>query len=682
MSSEYEPDLKLKAELERLLTYPAPSGMWSDVETRARKKGWTPEERWPAAAEDEERIGEQRQRPIRKGFPSARRSGLRVAAFACLAVVVVAVLAVGSLMAVRNLARPDFVLAITDNNAAGAGGQTTGGGTGSGYWERVRLTPGEVLVKTLVMDPSNHSVLYAQTTAGLFKSNDGARTWNQTLSFAALAAHVFVVAFDPGSPSTVYMIGWLPGDSPGLPQLLRSDDAGATWKHLTDASTPKLNGYFEALRFDTGTTPSTIFMWGNNAWYRSANRGETWTKLSQQEEGLATTVRPSLPLAAQEALEAFLVSFSGTVTDEDTRAVVAVVPGSNGVMSGAPTGTATESVIVDPDQPSIFYAPTTDGVYKSIDSGRSWRKAGTGPGDPAIGNVLVDPGAPSTLYAGTSAGVLRSTDGGRDWTPILEDEGSVALAPSNPSRLYAWTSAGLFRSDDGGEKWAALKGMGLGGPPTSGLVLVATDNPDIVFAMTLGLTGPPARLSRSTDGGNTWNEVLKGATFVVADPKKPATLFAAVSSQVFKSTDMGGTWTAVSPKQWVDAVVDIAVDPHNSSDVYTVQCSDSGAYSVSRSVDGGTTWHNVPLEGPAKYIRQLLFDPRSPGTLYVLTFQVIESVVNAGVYRSTDGGATWEDIIGKLPDTGYFNVVIDPASARGLYAATTGGLFKWVESSN
>ena len=636
-----------------------------------------------------ESLADVRTGSLRRPSAPTRWSGLRIAVFASIAVVLVASAAIGGFVAVRNLARPHFVLAITDDNVVGTGGQATGSSTGSGYWERLPLTRSGVPIDTLIMDPSNPSVLYARTAAGLFKSSDGAESWKQTLNFSAFVGQVLVVAFDPASPSTVYMIAWQTGDSPGPPQLLRSDDGGVTWTHLTDASTPKPSGWVAAIWFDAASTPSTVFMWGNDAlgeqgWYRSTDRGETWTGPTEEESDRAITIR-HLPAAAQRALDTFLASFEGSVTDADTGDVVGVVPGKNGVMSGGPTGSAAGSVIVDPDQPSIFYAPTMDGVYKSTDSGRSWRKAGTDPGNPAVSSVLVDPRAPSTLYAGTSDGIFRSTDGGAGWILIREGGGCVGLAPSNPSRLYAWTTTGLVRSDDGGQKWSGLTGEGLGGPPESALLSVAADNPDVVFAtpkMAASLTGSEGGLSRSTDGGNTWSEVLERATLVVADPKTPSTLFAAASSRVFKSMDTGGTWTIVSPEQWVDEVADIVIDPHTSSNVYAVQCSDAGTYSVSRSVDGGATWQKVRLEGPAKYIRQLLFDPRSPDTLYVLTYHVSKSLVAAGMYRSTDGGATWENIIGQLPDTGYLSIVIDPASTRGLYATTTGGLFKWVQGSD
>ena len=166
------------------------------------------------------------------------------------------------------------------------------------------------------------------------------------------------------------------------------------------------------------------------------------------------------------------------------------------------------------------------------------------------------------------------------------------MAPSSPSTLYAWTSAGLFRSDDGGAKWTRRASAGLVAPFDANgiplgrlgeLVLVAADNPDIVFAMGLAngqldSSGTPSNdvpgLFRSTDGGNTWSQVMEGtAGLVVADPENPSTLFAVPpeTTGVLKSTDLGTTWTALAPGQWVDPIVSIAVDPSTPSVVYVVQ---------------------------------------------------------------------------------------------------------------
>ncbi len=394
---------QLEERLKRLAVPVDPSGVWDVIEGRAQQDKRASQERWPLMAGVDERVSGQKRSsaPREASAPRAstprRRSGLRIAVFASIAVVLVAAVALGGLEAFKYLAKPDFVLRITDDTDIDTGGQPTGNDAQNGYWERLPLARSDVPIKTLVLDPSTPSDLYAETAAGLFKSTDGAGSWNQTLSFSAFAGQVFVVAFDPASPSTVYMIAWLSGDSPGPPQLLRSDDGGATWAHLTDASTPGLSGYFGAISFDTASTPSTVFMFGNSGWYRSTDRGETWTGLTEEEADQAmggTGVEDlrehayrdgvsSLPAAAQQALDAFLASFDGTVTDADTGAVVGVVPGNNGLPGGvsASDGARAGSVIVDPDQPSILYAPTMEGVYKSTDGGRSWRKASTGFGN-------------------------------------------------------------------------------------------------------------------------------------------------------------------------------------------------------------------------------------------------------------------------------------------------------------
>jgi photosystem II stability/assembly factor-like uncharacterized protein len=675
MSSEYEPDLKLKAELDRLLTYPAPSGMWSDVETRARKKGWTPEEQWPSTAEGGERIGVRKQRPVQKASASKRSTGLRVAVFASIAVVLIAAVAFGSFMAVRNLAQPHFVLAITDDNVIVASGQTMTA-TPSGQWQRLPLSSEGGYIKALVIDPSNPSVLYAGTDEGLFKSTDGARSWKQ---LSKIQGMVFFVLVDPAAPASVYALAAQPESGVGPARLLRSDDGGATWTDLSATMPPHIMVWPPIMWADPTSSPSTIYTLTAtgideaDAW-RSTDRGKTWTKLSPEE-------------AAQAKSKPFYLwfdsSFEGPISDSDTGSLLGVLIGR-----------------IDPGDSSIRYAGTGEGVYKSTDGGKTWKKASAGLTSSVVWRVVADPSSASILYAATSAGIFKSGDAGAHWSKILAGQGSVVLAPSSPSTLYAWTSAGLFRTTDGGKNWTPLAGTGLvltvsapgngslGGP---GLLLVSPDNPDTVFAKS---GDDPALLFRSTDGGKTWSQILLGMApadgwgSVVADPNNPSTLFASrlsgqedgswLSGQVCKSTDAGATWTVVSPREWVDAVVEIAVDSHVPSNVYVVRATDPDLYTVSRSLDGGTTWENVRLEGLGKYLGRLLFDPRSPDTLYVLTHQEVEDVPSPVVYRSTDGGAAWENITGELANTQSLDIALDPAPGGTLYAVTERGLFKWV----
>ena len=81
----------------------------------------------------------------------------------------------------------------------------------------------------------------------------------------------------------------------------------------------------------------------------------------------------------------------------------------------------------------------------------------------------------------------------------------------------------------------------------------------------------------------------------------------------------------------------------------------------------------------AEYLAGLQFDPWSPDTLYMLTYQVVEDVGTPGVYRSKDEGATWENITGELAATAYVSSLVTESAPGGtLLAATPQGLFKWV----
>jgi photosystem II stability/assembly factor-like uncharacterized protein len=235
-----------------------------------------------------------------------------------------------------------------------------------------------------------------------------------------------------------------------------------------------------------------------------------------------------------------------------------------------------------------------------------------------------------------------------------------------------------------------------------GLVLAAVDNPDILFA--LGGGGDGSRpLFRSTDGGDAWNQVL-GETppangfdltlTVVADPNNPSTLFAArdfASGQspdslvharhVLKSTDAGATWTVVSPQQWVDddtQVISLAIAPGDPATVWVTTWDPAAIW---RSTDGGDTWTKAADPeglGAAWQVEEVLVDPRSSDTVYVPTHPMVKA--DPGFYRSTDGGATWQNIIGELSDESP-HFVIGPAPGGGLYAVTPQAIYKWVPAT-
>jgi photosystem II stability/assembly factor-like uncharacterized protein len=566
-----------------------------------------------------------------------RWSGLRVAVFASIAVVLVATAGIGSFMAVRNLAQPGFVLAITDDNIAATDAQsvqweplpelhTALNGMGLGF---------EYALKALVVDPSNPSILYAGAPEGLFKSTDGARTWSE---LPTLSGQPFMIGIDPASPSTVYA-GTFAGDAE---RLLRSDDDGLSWLDLSVAD--RLYGYDFGIWFDTATTPSTVYVLGRGNVWRSTDRGATWTPVGADEQDLAFS-----RVATNPVLSSTFSGYSGDALTPQVR---------------------------------VLRDRILETLWNSFE------------GKLTVYSMAFKPYSP-IAYAATSVGIVRAgwglgyglEDGA--WKLVLGagGEGSVVVAPSSPDTLYAWNPAGLFRSREGGTNWTRRTGTGLVSTPAGTgtvqgkLVLVGAESPDTLFAMT-------DRLLRSTDGGDTWSPVLEGMSAarsggnLVQDHQNPTVLFATTDSgQLLKSMDTGATWTPVAPGRGVAPVVSAALDGHTPAVIYAVQRqSDGGASTLSRSFDGGSTWETVEAEGLGKYIRQVLFDPVRRDTIYVVCGR---GAGDASLYRSVDGGATWvtayQDTEGGAPlvdlgftDATHATVVLRSTPGR-LLRSTDGG---------
>lgn len=354
------------------------------------------------------------------------------------------------------------------------------------------------------------------------------------------------------------------------------------------------------------------------------------------------------------------------LTVHDRRAVLTLIALFWSVASGAtvhraqagtgiwtshgPAGVSVSSLVIDPMTPSTLYAgtyrnPTTGGgVFKSTDSGGSWRLAGL----TDVSALAIDPITPTTLYAGTSSGDLfKSTDSGRTWNPtsLTTSDGhpdavlsALAIDPTAPATVYAGVyDVGVFKSRDGGSTWSA-----------TGLTFPAGGDPDAVFgysvqALAIDPTMPTVvyvgtgyvGALKSTDGGSTWRRMNIGVpnvqTLIIA-PATPTTLYAGTQSGgVVKSTDGGGSWRSIN-------------------------------MGLATTLYAGTS------------VGALAIDPTTPATLYAGT-------ALAGVFKSTDSGGTWKSIgldttSGDTHNTVVNALAIDPTMPSRVYAGMAlGGVF-------
>ncbi len=203
------------------------------------------------------------------------------------------------------------------------------------------------------------------------------------------------------------------------------------------------------------------------------------------------------------------------------------------------------AIALAPSDPNIIYAGTGeadirsslssgDGVYKSIDAGKTWRNVGLRDSK-QIGTILVDPKNPDIVFVAVlghaygpnpERGVYRSRDGGQTWQKVLDkgpEIGAVDLAfePENSQVIYATTwqtfrppwsqygpverpGGGLFKSTDGGDHWSQITGHGLpmGGWKRSGVAVARGTAGRRVYALIDSATG--TGLYRSDDSGATW----------------------------------------------------------------------------------------------------------------------------------------------------------------------------------
>jgi hypothetical protein len=680
-------DWEIEGTLRRLYGRVDSSGVWAGVRARAGEGG---ARRWLF-----DRLGTW---PVKR-----RRTGrLRVALYTALAVVLLGGVAVGTVFAVKHFGQQPSVLVIDDGTGNGVGMQPAAGGAQGDSspqttqpevsypqaegWARLPLTGEGGWVQQLVIDPSDPAVVYAATGEGLFKTADGAESWHEILSVGG------EVAVDPVSPSTVYVV-WPDAASP---RILRSDDGGESWTELDSAillDSPNQSNYvFDGGGFGPPVTgggfeASTIYLATDSGVWRSVDRGESWSEVTREEQTRETL--------AWWGVASSPAQYGTTVRDAETGSSAGV-----------------EVAVADSDDGSIVYAGTMGGVYKSVDGGATWKLANAGLTSSQVYGLFPDPVSPTVLYAATDSGIQKSSDGGASWDVVLAGGyyfagefvagpngtgsqsggvSSMVIAPSSPSTLYAWNGDGVSRSDDGGATWNHRAAEGLltvDSQPTGytgRLVLVDAGDPDIVFAEAEG------QLLRSVDAGDTWAAVpgIWGVGLLV-DPNHPSVMYVsgwverpqrlaeAPHASLFKSVDAGVTWTAILNDE-AAGIWAKTLDSHDPAYIYLLELDDTTdtLHALVRSSDGGATWENVDFSTLGNHYDQLLFDPQSPDTMYAKTVDHATEVLSMDICRSTDGGATWQSIVDEaVADDINLYLVMGPKDGT-LYGFSSAGLFRW-----
>ena len=537
-------------------------------------------------------------------------------------------------------------------------------------------------VNALAMDPQSPSTIYAVASGGIFKSTDGGESW-KTLSapssgrpFSTLNA----LAIDPLNRGTVYA-----GSGSGV---FKTTDGGASW------SSPQMNFPVGYLAIDP-RNPGSVFAGSNfGGLFKTTDGGTTWS-------------------AASSGLEPPIAIYGVAIDPQNPGTVYAgtndgLFKSTDGGTNWSATGNpfVVYSVAIDPQDPSTLYAnDSARGLFKSTDGGVSWRAAGSGLLHNFAISVAIDPQNAGIVYAGTGMGVFKTTNGGTNWSP--SNAGlpatlvrTLAIDPQNPATVYVVSGSelpfglingGVFKSTNGGTSWSSSN-SGLAATSVSALA-IDPQEPDTIYA------GVAGALFKRTDGRTGWANtglLANDVSSLAIDPQDSNTLYVATLSGggVFKSMDHGASWNAVnsglpalnSGQPALTEAHAVAIDPQDTNTLYVGTFTPfQGAAGAYKSTDGGANWSAVGSGLPTTWfaVASFAIDPQSAGTVYAVMYDEWDDPPDhdAGIYKSSDRGASWVAVNVGLPTEPYGSpdvsaLTIDPKNPATLYAGTYKGVFK------
>lgn len=397
---------------------------------------------------------------------------------------------------------------------------------------------GETFVAALWVAPWDDRFILARTRAGLFRSTDGAATWEPIA--AEIEGRVDAITGD--ALQTIYL-----GMSTGL--VYRSTDGGDTWQPWGEGM--GRDGMVNLLTVAPGTT-QTFYAGTQYGLYRSQDHAQSWQPITQtlgsfRATALAQTPDGTLYLGNEDG-----VYRSADQGERWERRAAGLPP------------RAVLSLAVAPGDPQVLYAATEgDGVYVSSDGGGDWTQLAWD--NFIIPELALDPHQPDRIYVRVAyERIYASDDGGLTWTARWDgmetttEIMSMALSPHDPAVIYAGGIVDVFKSEDGALHWRRI-GDEMAGQSIFHLAVDAHVAATVYAGATKGLY-------RSDDGGNRWRSWGEGladitVTALAFHPNDAKRIYVGAKYRgVYASEDGGESWHPAATGMGEVSVDNLLVD--------------------------------------------------------------------------------------------------------------------------
>ncbi len=581
-------------------------------------------------------------------------------------------------------------------------------------------------------DPTNANVCYVgAANGGVWKTTNGGASWTP-MSDELLSIAVGGLAVSPNDPNIV-VIGTGEGtnniDRIGGIGILRSTDGGNTWL-TTSLSYGVASGHgFHVIR--ANPLNGTLLAGASDGLYRSTDDGATWTDVRPTDKNDYYDVqwRPG------DVNKVFAAKGSASAGN---NVKVSTNDGQTWAFSG--TGQPLEFQVgktkigMSPANPDYIYSVyankgdgTTLGVYRSTDSGATWTARNTTlnmTGQQGWYNLTcqVDPTNVETVIIG-GVSLYRSTNGGTSYSVIGSgevhvDHHAIQYEPGSTTNVWVGSDGGVWKSTNGGVSWPASSDLNNGLVTYQFYDICVNNGPAPYYVM----GGTQDQGTDKWSGTTSWAQGLGGDGMVCnINPNNGTTVYAEQQFGThYKSLNSGGSWTGInngiptSQGHWVAAVAeraDLGNILFTSHPTGTYRTTDGGSnwslvdgtsagwidvsevngnyvwkasgINVRYSTDNGDTWQAAgPFGFLSSGVAKILAHPTDLNTVFTC---FLGYGTGAKVARSTDLGATWQDVTGDLPIQPCNAIEVNPSNPNqwflgtdtGVWASENGGV-NWV----
>ena len=552
-------------------------------------------------------------------------------------------------------------------------------------WNNMGLKNSEH-ISEIIVHPTNSDIVWVAAQGplwskggerGLFKTVNGGNTWKQVLGNKEWTG-VTDIMLDPRDSNVLYAATWdrhrtvaaLMGGGPGT-AIYRSDDGGNNWKKL-EKGLPKSNMGKIGITISP-QQPDVIYAAieldrKQGGVYRSSNRGESWTKMSNTVSGGTGPHYYQELYASPHEFDRLYLMNVRVLTSGDGGKTFNQLPERN-------KHSDNHAIVFKDDDPNYIMLGTDAGIYESFDNAKTWRYIKNLPLTQFY-KVAVNNAAPFYhIFGGTqdngSAGGPSATDeregiANKHWYKTLFADGhQSATDPVYNNIVYAETQqGGLHRVDlSTGEQVSIQPQASLGDPHErfnwDAPILVSPHNPSRLYFASY-------RVWKSESRGDDWTTISGDLTRNEDRITLPI---------MGRQQSWDNAWDVGAMSNY-NTITSLAESPVQEGLLYAG--TDDGFIQVSEN--GGDSWRSIPVTklgiSSRSFVNDIKADLFDANTVYVALDNHKEGDFNPYLFKSIDKGMTWKSISNNIPKrTLVWRMVQDPVKKNLLFAATEYGIY-------